>query len=174
MVASSADFPRRWRGLAIVSLFLCCAMVVFSADRTVRYLSFAEVAETLGLFADSGIPGSDISNSDAWDRWIREQDAQVRARVDRGIEDSISNLILYGTSYTKLPRLESPESAGAPGGQVSEAARARVQALVVAVGAAAPNERIRIVRDFLKQRGIAKGGVEQHKTGQRPRRGRSS
>ena len=161
MVAPSADFLRRSRWLGLFSLVLFCSAVVFSANRKVRYLSFADAAETLRMFADSGLPGSEIVNSDAWDRWIREQDAQVRARIDRGIEDSVSNLVLYGTSYTNLPRLESPESAVAAGGQVSEAARARVHALVVAVAAASPNERIRIVRDFLKRKGIAGDGVEQ-------------
>jgi hypothetical protein len=161
MVAPSADFLRRSRWLGLFSLVLFCSAVVFSANRKVRYLSFADVAETLRMFADSGLPGSEIANSDAWDRWIREQDAQVRARIDRGIEDSISNLILYGTSYTNVPRLESAEGAVAAGGQVSEAARARVHALVVAVAAASPNERIRIVRDFLKRKGIAGDGVEQ-------------
>jgi hypothetical protein len=164
MAALPANFSRRLRWLAFFLLVLLCSTVVFSADRKVRYLSFAEVAETLRLFADSGLPGSDIANSDAWDHWIRDQDAQVRARIDRGIEDSISNLILYGTSYTNLPRLESPESAVAQGGEVSEAARARVHALVVAAGTATPNERIRIVRDFLKQKGIAGDGVQQFLT----------
>jgi hypothetical protein len=154
MVGPSADFSRRSRWLAPFALVLLGSAVVFSANGTIRYLSFAEVAETLRLFADSGLPGSDLANSDAWDHWIREQDAQVRARIDRGMEDSISNLILYGTSYTNLPRLESPESTVAEDGQVSEAARARVGALVQAVGAASPNERIRIVRDFLVRRGI--------------------
>ena len=160
MVAPSADFLRRSRWLGLFSLVLFCSAVVFSANRNVRYLSFADVAETLRMFADSGLPGSEIANSDAWDRWIREQDAQVRARIDRGIEDSISNLILYGTSYTNLPRLENPESAVAQDGQISQAALARVDALVRAIGAATPNERIRIARDFLQRRGIAEGGVQ--------------
>jgi len=161
MVPVCADSSRRSRWLAFFLLVLFCSTVAFSADRKVRYLSFAEVAETLQLFADSALPGSSITNSDAWDHWIREQDAQVRARIDRGFEDSISNLILYGTSYTSLPRLESLESAVTHGGHVSEAARARVHALVVAVGAATPNERILIVRDFLKRKGIPGDGVQQ-------------
>lgn len=164
MIAYSADFPRRPRWLALFLLVLFCSTVGFSTERKVWYLRFAEVAETLRMFADSGIPGSDIADSGAWDRWIRGQDAQVRARVDQGVEDSISNLILYGTSYTSLPRMESPESAVAEGGKVSETAQARVHALVAAVEAATPNERIRIVRDFLKRKGIARERVPQFLT----------
>ena len=115
----------------IFSSWFCSAPQLFF-PRTEKFATSVspKLQKRLQLFADSGLPGSDIANSDAWDHWIREQDAQVRARIDRGFEDSISNLILYGTSYTNLPRLESPESAVTHGGQVSEAARARVHALV--------------------------------------------
>jgi len=164
MIAYSADFPRRPRWLAFFLLVLFGSTVAFSTERKVWYLCFAEVAETLRMFADSGIPGSDIADSGAWDRWIRGQDAQVRARIAQGVEDSISNLILYGTSYTSLPRMESPESAVAEGGKVSEAAQERVHALVAAVEAATPNERIRIVRDFLKRKGIAGDGMQRFLT----------
>jgi hypothetical protein len=164
MVAHFANILRRSRYLEFLSLVLLCSTLLFSTEKKGSFLSFAEVSETLRLFADSGLPGSDIADSTAWDRWIREQDAQVRARIDRGVEDSISNLILYGSSYTSLPRLESTESAVTEAGKISEAARARVHALVAAVGAAAPTERVRIVRDFLKRKVIARDGVEKFLT----------
>src|SRR5260370_18363490 len=147
MSANCAGFSRRSRSLAFFSLFLLLSAAVFSAEKKAAFLTFGEVAETLRLFADSGLRGSDIADSAAWDRWIRDQDAQVRARIDRGVEDSISNLVMYGTSYTSLPRMESSESAVTEEGKVSEPARARVRALFVALAAAAPNERVRIVRD---------------------------
>jgi hypothetical protein len=165
MDGPAAGFSRRCRWLTFSFLILLCSGVVFSANSRLHYLRFAEVAETLKLFVHSGLPGTDVADSDAWDHWIREQDAEVRARIDRGVEDSISNLILYGTSYTNLPRLENPESAVTRDGEISEAARARVDALVLAVGAAAPKERIRIVRDFLKRRGVVGEGVPRFLTG---------
>jgi SAM-dependent methyltransferase len=158
MVARSAACSRR---LAFLSIVLLCSTILISAEKKVWFLSFAEVSETLRLFADSGLPGSDIADATSWDRWIRNQDAEVRGRIDRGVEDSISNLILYGTSYTGLPRLEGPGSSVTEAGKISEAARARVHALIVAVGAAAPNERVRMVRDFLRRKGIAPGGVQE-------------
>src|SRR5260370_1837373 len=164
MVAHSAGFSRRSRSLAFFSLFLLLSAAVFSAEKKAAFLTFAEVSETLQLFADSGLPGSDIADSSAWDRWIRDQDAQVRARIDRGVEDSISNLVLYGTSYTTLPRMESSDSAITEAGKVSEPARARVHALFVALGAAAPNERVRTVRAFLARKGIARDGVQKFLT----------
>ncbi len=80
------------------------------------------------------------------------------------MEDSISNLVLYGTSYTSLPRMEGSETAITETGKVSDPARARVHALFVALGAATLNERVRIVRDFLARKGIAKDGVQKFLT----------
>ncbi len=164
MVAHSAGFSRRSRSRAFFLLLLLFSAALFAAEKKAAFLTFADVAETLRLFADSGLPGSDIADSIAWDHWIRDQDAQVRARIDRGVEDSISNLVLYGTSYTSSPRLESSESAVTEEGKVSDPARARVHALFVALGTPAPSERVRIVRDFLARKGIAKDGVQKFLT----------
>src|SRR5262249_27455888 len=87
-------------------------------------------------------------------------DAQVRARIDRGTEDSISNLILYGTSYTNLPRLESAESALSPSGSLSAAALDRVRVFVAALSAQSLNERISIAQEFLKRRGVSRDATE--------------
>ncbi len=164
MPATSGNFSRRLPWILILSLVVFWSEIVLSSEREVRYLNFAEVAETLRLFADSALPGSNIADSDAWNHWIREQDVEVRARIDRGVEDSVSNLVLYGTSYTNLPRLESAESAVTESGEISSAAQARAHALAIALGAATPNERLRLVRELLARKGIAAGEVERFLT----------
>jgi hypothetical protein len=145
---------RRLLYSTLFSFVLLCTTIVFSADKRVRYLTLADARETLQLFADSAIPGSDITDPLAWDRWIREQDAQVRGRIDGGVEDSISNFILYGTSYTGLPRFETPESALGTDGTISEAALARVNALYEALNGTNVQERIRFIRDYLRRKGV--------------------
>jgi len=84
MIAYSADFPRRPRWLAFFLLVLFGSTVAFSTERKVWYLRFAEVAETLRMFADSGIPGSDIADSGAGplDSWAGC--ASTRADCPRG------------------------------------------------------------------------------------------
>ena len=129
---------------------------------SVRYLRFGEVQETLRLNRDSGIPGSQIVESAVWDSWIRARDAEVRGRIDRGIEDSISNLILYGTSFTSLPRVESVERAASESGELTPAAVARIHALAVGLPSAVRNERVRFVRSFLARQKIAKNSEEQY------------
>ena len=154
-----------------VTCALCCALsacLIFlsraagNEEPHVRYLRFEEVQETLQLNADSGIPGSEIADSATWDAWIRARDTEVRGRIDRGIEDSISNLILYGTSFTSLPRVESAERATAESGELTPAAIARIHALAVALPSAGKNERVRFARDFLVRQKVAKNSEEQY------------
>src|SRR6266568_3135696 len=142
----------------VLASFVCAG---YSAtEQVVRFLRFEEAAETLKLFADAGLSGGDFKDAAAWNDWVRGRDAEVRGRIDQGVEDSISNLILYGASYTNLPRLQSAESADSETGELTVAARARVHVLAVALPNAARNERLRFVREFLERKGIAEESVE--------------
>ncbi len=148
------------------AVFACCGLsflsisIVLAAAASVHYLRFEEVSETLSLFAENGLGGVEIKHAAAWDDWVRARDADVRARVDRGVEDSISNLILYGASYTNLPRLEGADKAASETGELTEEARVRVHALVAALPNGQHNERLRFVREFLRRRGISGMAVE--------------
>jgi hypothetical protein len=121
-------------------------------DAQVRFLAFADVRETLVMYADSDFPGSKIASSEEWDQWIREQDREVRSRIDRGVEDSISNLILFGTSFTKLPRFINSGEAMDATEKLKPAALARVRQLAAAVRTAQRNERVEFVNTFLKRK----------------------
>ncbi len=133
-----------------------------SAAQEVRFLRFDEVAETLSQFRSSGAGGTEIADSAAWDVWIRARDTEVRGRIDRGVEDSISNLILFGTSFTKLVRIESAENAVAEANGLTAAAQARVHALVLDLPAKPGSERIVFIREFLRRKGIASGSTESY------------
>src|SRR5215472_378212 len=148
-----------WRTASAASLgvFLLAAV---ARENPVRYLRFDEVQETLRLNADSGLPESEIKESEQWDTWIRARDREVRGRIDRGIEDSISNLILYGTSFTSLARVDSVESAATESGELRPATIARIHALALALASGAKNERVRFARDFLARKGMGKNSEE--------------
>lgn len=121
-----------------------------------KYLSFADAQIVVVQYADSGFPGSTISDATTWDNWIREQDLDVRKRIDAGVEDSISNLSLFGTSFTKLPRVESAEDAEATGtGELTTNASARLDDLAKALAGSSTDERLVFVRKFLKQKGVS-------------------
>lgn len=163
-----AEFPKAIPSFARCGALLASFALLALAERShevgVRYLRFEEVQETLQLNADSGLPGSDIQQSEAWDAWIRARDGEVRGRIDRGIEDSISNFILYGTSFTPLPRVESVEHAASESGELTPAAVARIGALVAALARGSKNERVRFIDDFLTRKPIATDSINTYFT----------
>ena len=130
------------------------AVTFASTPPEARFIRFDEAAEALTAFGRT-------EDAASWDLWIRNQDRDVRARVERGVEDSISNLILYGTSFTQLPGVESPESAVNSDGELIDAARARVHAAAIVLAHPVENERLRFARDFLLKHDVAAANLEQ-------------
>jgi hypothetical protein len=41
----------------------------------------------------------------AWPEWLKHHDAETRARLTRGDEDTLVNFLVLGTSFTHQPRL---------------------------------------------------------------------
>jgi hypothetical protein len=156
--------PRRWTKV-VASVCLLANLLMWSAktgrpqanghEVRTRFLAYEDVQGTVAKYADSGLPGSTIFSSQEWDQWIREQDREVRSRIDRGVEDSITNLALFGTSFTKQPRLGGSEDAiDGASGELRRLARDRVHELAVAMRSATQNERVAFVMEFLKRKGI--------------------
>ncbi|MEO8661803.1 MAG: CheR family methyltransferase [Bryobacteraceae bacterium] len=84
-----------------------------------------------------------------WNTWVRSLDVSVRARVKRGAEDSVSNLLQYGSSFTELP---------AAGG--SDDAAARTKVLAAALAGDPSNERLRMAQSVVATKGLTRAAVE--------------
>ncbi len=147
----------------VASVSLGAGGLLIAQQGPARFLRYEEAEEVISRYAalppDDSLVGSRpaasaIRGAAEWDPWVRARDREIRGRIARGVEDSISNLTLYGTSYTRLPRLESFEQAGTPGGELTRPARARVLALALALRRPEKNERVRFVQDFLARRGV--------------------
>jgi hypothetical protein len=157
-------FPKASRsaGIVLASALLFTGLNSFPQNSppqlAARYASFAEAKLTLDHYRQSSLPGSEITSETEWNQWIRLQDSDVRSRIDGGVEDSINNFILYGTSFTKLPRLRGSDDALNSAGQLTSMATARVRALALALRRAQPGERLEFIRHFLAKKGI--GGAE--------------
>ena len=140
----------------------------FTPQDEVRYLPFDQVKDLIGAMESAGapdVPTDQVKDAASWDRWIQARDHEIRSRIDRGIEDSISNLILFGTSFTALPPLPSFAKGAGTDGHLTEASRARVHALALTVQRPGENERIKMARDFLVRRHVAADSVERYLAG---------
>ena len=77
--------------------------------RKVVYLSYADAKPILEAGADilpQGLRGKSQSElARDWPNWVVQRDGEIRARLMQGDEDTLVNFLLFGTSYTKQPRI---------------------------------------------------------------------
>jgi len=155
---------KQQRKILLWAFALLCAVGAWAAvpsSATPRFLTFDEVREILNAFAASGAASVDWPDAHSWPQWIEACDRDIRDRVDRGYEDSISNLILYGTLFSTQPRMDGAESAISANGDLTPAAHARVRDF--AAGLEAPklkNERLRFAADFFVRRKISSTALQ--------------
>jgi SAM-dependent methyltransferase len=91
------------------------------------------------------------ANESKWLAWSRRQDAAIRARLQQGDLDSMVNLLLYGTSFTKQPRIRME---GLTEASKAGVLRARVDDLVAGLRNPRDNERLIFLQRFLGTHGI--------------------
>jgi SAM-dependent methyltransferase len=156
-------------GLQVVlGIGLVLPIFPIGSPNGVHYLPFDQVKYLIGEMISAGapnVPAGEIKDAVSWDAWIRQRDQEIRSRIDRGIEDSISNLILFGTSFTALPPIPGFAKGDGADGHLTEASRQRVHALALAVQRPGENERIRFAHDFLARRQAGHDSVERYLAG---------
>src|ERR1700733_15093444 len=107
----------------IALIFAILASLTFARPEAARYLRWTEIQPLLAGVPASAEKAPDLSDAKHWDAWVHQHDAEIRAGTERCIEDSISMLIIFGTSFTTQPRLASPADAVTPAGSLTSAAR---------------------------------------------------
>jgi len=90
-----------------------------------------------------------------WPAWAAARNAEIRARLVQGDADSIVNLWLYGTSFTKLPRVTDGTAARLAGRDaVEDLLLARLDDFVAALAKPGANERLQFARALVTRAGI--------------------
>jgi hypothetical protein len=108
--------PRILASIAVVLLTVPTGARQLPSYAPAIDIPFADAASTFELLHESwpadlrGLAWRELP--DRWPGWVRRRDEAIRARLNRGDEDSIVNFWLYGTSFTALPRSPDPCSAG--------------------------------------------------------------
>jgi len=91
-----------------------------------------------------------------WPAWVATRNAEIRDRLAQGDEDSVVNLWLYGTSFTKLPRVTDREATElANPEKVQDLLLARLDDFVAALARPGTNERLVFARDLITRKGIS-------------------
>jgi SAM-dependent methyltransferase len=147
-------------GLAIA---ISTPILALPAQLQVRFLPYDEVADLINAMVSAGapdVPSAEVKDAASWDQWIHARDREIRGRIDRGIEDSISNLILFGTSYTGLPPISGSDAGADAGGELTAASRSRIHALAQTMQHPGDNERVKFASDFLTRHHVARNSLE--------------
>jgi hypothetical protein len=134
----------------------------------VRPATWAELGAIAERLADV-LPGPlrnipSAQRAAGWTTWVDAQRAAVAARVAQGDEDSVVNLLLFGTSFTSEPRLTAALLAdlnrrwalGDPSAQqaLTQAYQQRASDLVTSATKSRADEHLLFVRDVLRSHGI--------------------
>jgi hypothetical protein len=106
----------------------------------------------------------------AWPQWVSQRDAEIRARLAAGDEDSVITFLLFGVTFTSQPRYSF---AAAAAGRAADAVAAdpavqrRITDMVAGIAAPGANERLQFARRVIERHGIdvataaGKQGAEQ-------------
>lgn len=135
--------------LIVCALFGGAALTGLAAESV--FTPWAEARPVLA--AQSGTLPVELRNADEsrWNAWVRTQDKTIRARLEQGDLDSMVNLLLFGTSFTRQPRIAVENI-----GQASKSGvlRARVDDLIAALQNPGRNERLTFVAGLLRRHGV--------------------
>jgi hypothetical protein len=125
-------------------LTLLAALTLLAVPRT--FTPWADVKQIFNL-------PPDLKNADAskWISWSQREDKAIRARLQQGDLDSMVNLLLFGTSFTKQPRIRVEGIAEA---MKSGALRTRVDDLIAGLASPDGNERLVFLSNLLHGKGI--------------------
>jgi hypothetical protein len=134
-----------------------------SLRKAIAHNSFADynsVDQVLSFMTDRLPPELKTSGRrEAWPHWVMAHDREIRARLERGDEDTIVNWLLFGTSFTQEPRALFDVSATSRG--LSPLISRRSRDLIAALRAEHPTERAGFTRRVLLSRGYEFDTAEQ-------------
>ena len=131
------------------ALVFGAAVGALAADRA--FTSYASAKLVLDQQGDQLPAELQNPTETKWTAWSQQQDKAIRARLQQGDLDSMVNLLLYGTSFTKQPRIKVEAFTEASKAGVL---RARVDDLVAGLRSPGDNERLTFLNGLLRSQGV--------------------
>jgi len=134
-------------------LFFACILSLSSAmAQKPQFLPFSEAQPVLNAYSSTLPAELKQPTAAAWDKWVRNQDFQIRTRLERGQEDTLTNLLRLGVTYTKEERISYTylERFGKDK-YVDSLVNKRADDLIRALTAPHPSEGMAEMRGFLEK-----------------------
>ena len=152
----------------LASAMLVAALMSSVAGTSGAYISFAEAKPVLQSLRSDLLPPELQKKTPAeleaiWPDWVTGHDRAIRARLDRGNDDSIVNFLFFGVTFTAEPRVKQNDIGQlALKGRSAEIARdpivrRRVEDMIAGIAAPGGNERLQFARQIVERKGIDPG-----------------
>ncbi len=154
-VPLSAAFSRLSSGLILA--FFALVPAIFAQTPAPEFLPFDSAQPVLQKIACTGTncPAPGISPAD-WTAWLQKSDAQIRRRLDTGEEDSLTNLLRFGVTYTKEYRIDDEYLVlYGQSSLVNAFAENRADDLIKALAATNANQGFVEMRAFVEKKGYS-------------------
>src|SRR5688500_14987563 len=142
----------------LLPMFLLVPLVL-SGQASVVFIPYSDAKPIFDALRDDLLPPefrglTPAQREAAWPGWVMRRDADIRARVAEGDEDAVINLLQFGTSFTKQPRITEQQlggvvirKAGSPDVFVpSPVLKARIEDFITALASPGTNERLQVAR----------------------------
>lgn len=122
----------------------------------IPYVDARPVIEALPRSLPAALMGKNPAELEsAWPGWVVQRDTAIRARVERGDEDSIVYFWHSGTSFTAVPPLSERSIARLGGANAAaRTVQQRLQDLVSGMASPGADERLRFAREVVERQGI--------------------
>lgn len=133
----------------------------------IEFLSFEQVQPVLEAMSDKipkGLSETGVVTTRNWTHWMQAEDADIRARLDRGEEDTLTNLLRFGVTYTKEYRIDDQYLLRyGQSSLVNSFAENRANDLIRAMNAPNASEGLAHMRSFLEKKGYSFNTPEDRK-----------
>ena len=137
-------------------VWICCSPALVA--QSPQFVPFSAAQPILKTYLNSlpaDLKPGGQPTAAAWDAWVRRNDQEIRTRLERGEEDTLTNLLRLGVTYTKQERISfhDLESFGKDK-YVDETASKRADDLIRALASPHANEGMTEMRNFLEKQGF--------------------
>ncbi len=147
------------KALSLAMIFVICLSSFGQSAAPGEFISFQAAQPSLKAMGDALPPDLKAAgprDADRWSKWVQAQDLAIRQRLDRGTEDTLTNLLRFGVTFTKEYRIDDEYLVRyGQSSLVNAFAENRANDLIKALAAPKPPERMIEMRAFLEKQGLS-------------------
>ncbi len=139
-------------------VFVCLLGLLSASAQAPQFVTFSAAQPVLQAYLKSlpaELKPSGQPTAAAWDAWVRRHDREIRARLERGEEDTLTNLLRLGVTYTKQERISYAYLLRFGNDKYVDAlANKRIDDLMRALAAPHASQGMMEMRTFLQKQGF--------------------